>query len=114
MKTSMKIGVSCATLALVVTLYGCGQSGSTSEAAAVVVSGDVPIAYAMRSNTINANPTNGAPTAPGGDLMIREKSSPSAVEHNITAQFTQGKGDASNPDVSYDGKKIVFSMRCPT
>ena len=114
MKTAMKLGASCATLALAATLYGCGQSGSTSETAAVVVSGDVPIAYAMRANTINANPTNGAPTAPGGDLMIREKSSPSAVEHNITAQFTQGKGDASNPDVSYDGKKIVFSMRCPT
>ena len=51
--------------------------------------------------------------------MIREKSSPSAPEHNITAQFTRdaagvSNGDASDPEVSYDGKKIVFSMRCPT
>ena len=60
------------------------------------------------------NPTDGAPSAPGGDLMVREKSSPSAPEHNLTAQFTQGKGDASDPEVSYDGKKIVFAMRCPT
>ena len=45
--------------------------------------------------------------------MIREKSSPSAPEHNMTTQFTQGKGDASSPEVSWDGKKIVFSMRCP-
>ena len=39
---------------------------------------------------------------------------PSALEHNVTAAFTQGNGDASDPEVSYDGKKIVFSMRCPT
>ncbi len=94
-------------------LVGC-SGGSTSASSTVVVQGDVPIAYAMRVNTIGANPTNGAPTAPGGDLFIREKSSASAIEHNITAQFTQGKGDASGPETSYDGKKIVFSMRCPT
>lgn len=92
---------------------GCGN-GSSDETKTVTVSGDAPIAYAKRSNTINANPTNAAPTAPGGDIMLREKSSASATEHNITAVFTQGTGDASNPDVSYDGKKIVFSMRCPT
>jgi hypothetical protein len=94
-------------------LAGC-SGGSTSSSSTVTVAGDVPIAYAMRVDTIGANPTNGAPTAPGGDIFVREKSSPSAVEHNITAQFTQGKGDASGPETSYDGKKIVFSMRCPT
>ena len=31
----------------------------------------------------------------------------------MTAQFTQGRGDVQSPDVSYDGKKIVFSMKCP-
>ena len=90
----------------------CG-GGSKSDSNTVTVQGDVPIAYAKRVNTIGLNPTNGAPTAPGGDLMIREKSSPSAPEHNITAQFTLGKGDASTPEVSWDGKKILFSMRCP-
>ena len=94
-------------------LTGC-SGGSTSASNTVTVQGDVPIAYAMRVNTIGANPTNGAPTAPGGDLFVREKSSASAIEHNITAQFTQGKGDASGPETSYDGKKILFSMRCPT
>ncbi len=94
-------------------LAGCGN-GSSSDSATVTVAGDVPIAYAMRVNTIGMNPTNGGPSAPGGDLMLREKSSPSASEHNRTAQFTQGKGDAAGPEVSYDGKKIVFTMRCPT
>ena len=45
--------------------------------------------------------------------MIREKSSASALEHNMTAQFTQGRGDVRSPSVSYDGKRIVFSMNCP-
>ena len=107
------LGAWAGAAALLIVLAGCGN-GSASDSATVTVAGDVPIAYAMRVNTIRANPTNGAPTAPGGDLMIREKSSPSALEHNITAQFTQGLGDASGPEASYDGKKIVFSMRCPT
>jgi Hydrazine synthase alpha subunit middle domain len=95
-------------------LAGCGSGSSSGDSATVTVAGDVPIAYAQRANTISQNPTNGGPSAPGGDLMIREKSSASALEHNITAQFTQGVGDVQSPDVSYDGKKIIFSMRCPT
>ena len=93
-------------------LSACG-GGSNTDTNTVTVQGDVPIAYVMRVNTIGMNPTNGAPSAPGGDLMIREKSSPSAPEHNITSVFTQGQGDASDPEVSYDGKKIIFSMKCP-
>jgi hypothetical protein len=93
-------------------LAACG-SGSASDGANVTVAGDVPIAYAKRLNTVRMNPTNGAPSAPGGDLMLREKSSPSAPEHNLTAAITQGQGDVSDPEVSYDGKKIVFAMKCP-
>ncbi|MEP6873645.1 MAG: hypothetical protein ABI887_04725, partial [Burkholderiales bacterium] len=106
-------GATLGAVALATMLAAC-SGGSTSDSNTVTVAGDVPIAYAMRVNTISMNPTNGGPTAPGGDLMIREKSSASATEHNITAQFTQGKGDATGPEVSYDGKKIVFAMRCPT
>ncbi len=101
-----------AALASTLGLAGCGNSGGDSSAGAM--NGDVAIAYVMRANTMRMNPTNGAPSAPGGDLFVREKSSPSAPEHNLTARFTQGNGDASDPEVSYDGKKIVFAMRCPT
>ena len=99
-------------LSLLVT--ACSSGTGTSDSASVIVSGGVPIAYAKRANTIVLNPTNGAPTAPGGDLIIREDASPSGIEHNITAQITQGNGDVSTPDVSYDGKKIIFSLNCPT
>jgi mono/diheme cytochrome c family protein len=91
---------------------GCGSGSSTDNT--VTVNGDVPIAYAKRAVTLNLNPTDGTPSAPGGDLIIREKSSASAREINVTAAITQGVGDVSDPEVSYDGKKIVFSMRCPT
>ena len=99
-------------LAAALILAGC--SGSSDSENTVAVNGDVSIAYAKRVNTLGMNPTDAAPFAAGGDLIIREKSSPSAPEHNVTAQFTQGKGDVSDPEVSYDGKKIVFAMNCPT
>ena len=37
--------------------------------------------------------------ARGGDLMLREKSSPSATEHNLTQGITQGQGDVSDPEL---------------
>ena len=106
MKHLLVLGLSGAAL-----LAGCGNGGREDG---VVVEGDVPIAYVKRADSVGLNPTNGAPTASGGDLMLREKSSPSAAEHNLTAGITQGHGDASDPEVSYDGKKIIFSLRCPT
>ena len=96
---------------LAVTLVACGSGGG--DAAGVAVNGDIAIVYAKRSTALSINPTDGTPFAPGGDLMLREKSSPSAPEHNLTARFTLGEGDASDPEVSYDGKKVVFAMRCP-
>jgi len=99
------------TLAAALVVAGCGN-GSSSENT-VTVNGDVPLAYAKRLNTVGLNPTDGTPSAPGGDLIIREKSSASAREINVTAAITQGQGDVATPEVSYDGKKIVFAMTCP-
>ena len=97
---------------LAAALAGCSGSGDSEDT--VAVNGDVAIAYAKRVNTLGMNPTDGAPFAAGGDLIIREKSSPSAPEHNVTSAYTRGVGDVSDPEVSYDGKKIVFAMNCPT
>ncbi|HEU0204047.1 MAG TPA: hypothetical protein VFR86_26865, partial [Burkholderiaceae bacterium] len=102
----------CAVAALSVALVGCSKN--TGSDSTVTAQGDVSIAYTKRANSIGMNPTNAAPSAAGGDLMVREKSSPSATEHNVTAGVTQGNGDVSDPEVSYDGKKIVFALRCPT
>jgi hypothetical protein len=89
-----------------------GSSNDNNDS--VIVQGDVPLVYAKRSTAIRMNPTDGTSSADGGDLMLREKSSPSAQENNLTAAYTKGAGDVSDPEVSYDGKKVVFSMRCPT
>ncbi len=97
-------------------LAACG-AGEKSEPShdpdTLTVQGDVPIAYVKRASSINLNPTTGVSFAPGGDLIIREKSSASAAEFNVTQAYTQGKGDVSDPEASYDGKKIVFAMNCP-
>ena len=114
MKSLWNLSVTTSAVLLSILAAGCSSSGSSSEDNTLTVAGDVPIAYAQRTNSIRMNPTNGAPSAAGGDLMIREKSSASAIEHNMTAQFTQGNGDVTSPDVSYDGKKLVFAMRCPS
>ena len=108
-----QLAVAAQAVAIAAGLAACGSGSGGGDEAAVVVNGDVPIVYAKRSTALRINPTDGAPFAPGGDLMLREKSSPSAPEHNLTARFTLGVGDASDPEVSYDGRKVVFAMRCP-
>jgi hypothetical protein len=109
----MKISTRMCALACAVTVLGFGLAGcGNGSSDTVTVEGDVPIAYVKRSTAMRMNPTDGTSSADGGDLMVRELSSSSAPEHNVTAGFTQGKGDASDPEVSYDGKKIVFAMRC--
>jgi len=110
--TRLALAASGAAAVLGLGLVGCqGSSGGGDD---LTVAGDVPLAYAQRSTAMSLNPTDGTPSAPGGDLFIREKSSPSAKEHNLTGRFTQGQGDVMRPEVSYDAKKIVFAMRCPT
>ena len=94
-------------------MAACGSDGDADKGSTVTVAGDVPIAYAMRSTRVGMNPTDGTNSAPGGDLMLREKASPSAPEHNLTRRITLGLGDVSDPEVSYDGQRIVFSLRCP-
>src|SRR4030065_2962997 len=88
-------------------LSGC--SAGTSDS--VTVDGDVAIAYVKRPTGSLGNPTDAIMFTAGGDLYMREKSSPSAPEINITASDTHGQGDVSDPECSYDGKKLLFSMR---
>lgn len=95
-------------LAAFALVSGC-NSGSSDG---VTVNGDVSIAYVKRPTSALGNPTDSVITATGGDLYMREKSSPSSPEINLTGSYTLGVGDVSDPEVSYDGTKILFAMRC--
>lgn len=114
MRASLKTTAAAATALSLLVLAACSGSGDSAGGAdGLTVNGDVPLVYVKRATALGINPTDGTNSAPGGDLMLREKSSASAAEHNLTARFTEGKGDASDPEVSYDGKRVVFAMKCP-
>jgi len=85
--------------------------GSSSDS--VTVEGDVAIAYVKRPVSALGNPTDAVVTGQGGDLYLRDKSSPSGTETNLTGSYTNGKGDVNHANVSFDGTKIVFAMRGP-
>src|SRR6266850_1168760 len=85
--------------------------GSSSDS--VTVEGDVAIAYVKRPVSALGNPTDAVVTGQGGDLYLRDKSSPSSTETNLAGSYTNGHGDVNHPNVSFDGTKIVFAMRGP-
>lgn len=97
-------------LSIVLIVTGLAACNGTSTDS-VAVEGDVAVAYVKRPVATLGNPTDAITFTRGGDLFIREMSSPSAPEINITASHTQGQGDVSDPEVSYDASKLLFSMR---
>jgi hypothetical protein len=114
MKTCLKLMTSrVLTAASLLALAACGGGGGSSASDAVVVEGDFPVAFVKRDVSAVGNPTDGIIFAPGGDLMMIDLSSPSAKTENITAEYTKGAGDVSDPEVSYDATRLLFSMRGP-
>src|SRR6267142_4265105 len=99
-----------AMVGMVAGLAAC-SGGSSSDS--VTVEGNVAVAYVKRPVSALGNPTDSVVTGQGGDLYIREKSSPSSTETNLTGSYTMGQGDVNHPNVSFDGTKIVFAMRGP-
>ena len=81
-------GAAAATALALLVLAACSGSGESGGGDKLTVNGDVPLVYVKRATALGMNPTDGVNSAPGGDLMLREKSSASATEHNLTARFT--------------------------
>ena len=70
------------------------------------------------NNRSNAMRSNVDEYYPGSDIFILDPISPQGDVRNLTKQYTrQGQtradryGHAADPEISYDGKKILFSMR---
>jgi hypothetical protein len=49
----------------------------------------------------------------GADVWLRDRAAPDVPERNITERVTNGEWDVRDIDASYDGQKLVFSMRMP-
>lgn len=96
---------------VVLLMTGCG--GGSQEPDPVVV--DKPIAYVKRPVSVTATSDIRVSQAfeAGADLYLRDRASPSADEYNITGGVTGGQGDARDVSVSFDGSKLLFSLRMP-
>lgn len=96
-------------------LSACSQ-GKQDEVVA-----DLPIAYIMRPIPMVPNSDPPVPVDPdvrnpiefnaGGDVYLRDSASPSASARNITSCITGGRGDVKDLESSYDGTKLIFSLR---
>jgi hypothetical protein len=97
-------------------ILGCGGGTSTEGPDPGIE--DYPIAYVKRPHPVDnqGDPAQEDVRDPllfssGGDLYLRSRSSTNGNEQNITASITGGTGDVRDIDVSYDGTKIIFSLR---
>lgn len=97
---------------VVLALLGAVSCRFEGEGADIVVTGRDPVAYAKRTMAALGDPADSATFAVGGDLYVRDISSPTAAEINVTGRLTRGAGDVADPEPSYDGRRIVFAMRC--
>lgn len=99
-------------------LSACGGGDeSNSEASAIGVQ-DVSIAYIKRptprddqGDIVTDDMRQPLSFSEGGDLYLQERASSTAVVKNITRRISNGLGDVKGVSVSYDGTKLVFSLR---
>jgi len=108
---------------LVAMLFGCGGDsgidvGSGQSADPVVV--DYPLFYVKRplplddnGDLIQSDVRDLLPVQIGADLYMRDRAATSAEEVNLTGELTDGLGDVRDVSVSFDGQKVLFSMRFP-
>ncbi|PVV17060.1 MAG: hypothetical protein B6D79_17275, partial [gamma proteobacterium symbiont of Ctena orbiculata] len=99
-------------LLLILGLYGCG-GGSSQEQDPVVV--DYPVAYVKRpiTETTNTDIRVSQFSEAGGDLYLKDYAAAGAEELNLTGSVTDGEGDVRDVSVSFDGTKLLFSLRLP-
>ena len=95
----------------------CGGGESDSEASAIGIQ-DVSIAYVKRptprdqnGDIVTHDMREPAAFTEGGDLYLQARASASAAVKNITGGITNGLGDVKDLSVSYDGNKLLFSLR---
>ncbi|MCL4792788.1 MAG: PD40 domain-containing protein, partial [Gammaproteobacteria bacterium] len=108
--------------AAALTLAACGGGGVGGEQNPDPVVVDVPIAYVKRPLPVDAQGAlQGSDLRElrtfniGADLFVRDRAAVAAAERNVTDRITQASGlyDIRDPEVSWDGARLVFAMRGP-
>lgn len=99
-------------LSIALGVISCG-GGDSQDPDPVVV--DYPIAYVKRPVTEQSNTDIrvSQATEAGGDLYLKDNASAAADEINITGSVTAGLGDVRDVSISFDGTKLLFSLRLP-
>jgi len=99
-------------------LASCSDSTTTEVTGADPGVLEAPIAYVRRPIALdnNGNARQQDLREPlffveGGDVFIRSNSTVTAREINITAGITQGQGDVKDLQSSFDGTRLIFSLR---
>ena len=104
----------------VLLLASCGESSRSEANGADPGVLEAPIAYVKRpvpvnnqGQSIQADLRRPRLFSSGGDVFIRSNSTSTstASEINITRSITQGIGDVKGLNVSYDARRIIFSLR---
>jgi hypothetical protein len=108
---ALSVGLACLMLAA----CGGGGGGSTGSGGIDPLVEDFGIAYVRQPvpDMDDADLRDPMAFNPGGDLIFRDLASPGASEQNVTQSVTGGMGDVRDVEASYDGSKLLFSLRLP-
>ena len=94
------------------TLSGSGTAGAdpgTLEAPIAFVKRPIPVDD--NGNELQSDLREPLFFAAGGDLYLRSNSTVTATEMNVTSAITQGQGDVKGLSASFDGTRLLFSLR---
>lgn len=100
-------------------LSGC--VGGSEQGGVDVRLGENPVVYVMRVTPVDeetgtlmmSDMSDPAAFYPGASLFIRDVASASAEERSISAGLFGGAIDIKDLSASYDGRKLLFSLRAP-
>ncbi|MEM7564361.1 MAG: hypothetical protein AAF353_15125, partial [Pseudomonadota bacterium] len=97
-------------------LHGCGSGSSGDGIDPGII--EIPIAFIKRpiplddmGDEVQADLREPRLFSAGGDVYLRTNSTVNATVTNITRSVTGGTGDVKGLNASFDGTKLIFSLR---
>src|SRR5690554_1478783 len=107
-------------ITLLVPLCLSGCLGDSQSSAVDPRLGEAPVAYVLRTTPLDddgamlaRNEREPSRFYPGGELVIREAASPAAAQRRISQRIFTDPHDVRDLSASYDGRRLLFSLRAP-